>query len=66
MSSCENCNMRLKYDKNPKSIMGKIWRWHINFCPGWKDYFKNLPEEERDRIAMKYSLKTMSELKQAN
>lgn len=36
---CSNCSLRAKYEKNPKSFMGKFWRWHINFCPGWKAYF---------------------------
>ena len=33
---CENCKFRAHYDKNPKSVLGRIWRWHINFCPGFK------------------------------
>ena len=31
---CENCKLRANYEKNPKSLMGRFWRWHINFCPG--------------------------------
>ena len=30
---CENCKFRAHYDKNPKSALGRFWRWHINFCP---------------------------------
>ena len=33
---CENCKFRASYDKNPKSLKGRFWRWHINFCPGLK------------------------------
>ena len=32
---CETCPLRGKYDKNPKSLGGRFWRFHINFCPGW-------------------------------
>jgi hypothetical protein len=58
MSSCEKCKFRAKYDKNPKSFLGKLWRWHIGFCPGWKIYFKNLPEDQKPEIAEKYDLKS--------
>ncbi len=51
---CENCKLRANYDKNPKSFMGRFWRWHINFCPGWKAYFMSLSEEEKDKLRMKY------------
>lgn len=53
---CADCTFRAKYDNNPKSILGKIWRWHIGFCPGWKAYMKSLPEEERAKIRKKYKL----------
>lgn len=52
---CENCPMRAKYDKNPKSIGGRIWRWHINFCPGWKAYFKAQTPEKKDEIRKNYN-----------
>ena len=42
---CETCPFRAKYDKNPKSLIGRFWRWHINFCPGWKGYFTHQDEE---------------------
>lgn len=29
---CENCKIRAHYDAKPKSLMGRFWRWHINFC----------------------------------
>ena len=34
--------MRAKYDCRPRSFAGRFWRWHINFCPGWKAYFSSL------------------------
>lgn len=55
--NCEKCAFRAKYDKNPRSLLGRIWRWHIGFCPGWKRYYAVLPESEKDRLAQKYRLK---------
>ena len=55
-SNCESCRLRAKYDKNPKSILGRIWRWHTGWCPGWKGYMKSLPDEERIRLAEKYNM----------
>ena len=43
---CENCKLRAAYDKNPKSLIGRFWRWQINFCPSWRGYFKSLPPEK--------------------
>ena len=37
----------LGQDNNPKSFLGRIWRWHTTWCPGWKAYMKSLPDEER-------------------
>jgi hypothetical protein len=55
--NCENCYIRAKYDKNPKSLIGRFWRWHINFCPGWKGYMKSLNEEQKQILREKYQLK---------
>ncbi len=54
---CENCKMRSAYDKNSKSLIGRFWRWHIGFCPGWKRYFKALPEEKKQSVSRQYNLK---------
>lgn len=54
---CENCPLRANYDKNPKSFMGKFWRWHINFCPGWKAYFTAQDDEKKSEIREKYNFK---------
>lgn len=51
---CESCAMRAKYEKSPKSFIGQFWRWHINFCPGWKAYFTQLPDEEKASLREKY------------
>lgn len=54
---CETCSMRAKYDTNPGSFVGRFWRWHIKFCPGWRGYMKSLDEESCGKIKEKYNLK---------
>lgn len=56
-SNCGNCKMRAKYDENPKSLRSRFWRWHINWCPGWKGYMKSLDEQERAILKEQYHLK---------
>ncbi|MFC1994463.1 hypothetical protein ACFLVI_04270 [Chloroflexota bacterium] len=41
-SRCEACRMRLRAERKPNSIISKIWRWHIKWCPGWKSYQREL------------------------
>jgi len=55
--NCENCGFRAKYDNNPKSFLGRLWKWHINWCPGWKAYLESLPNEKRMELFDKYELK---------
>ena len=55
--NCENCSIRAKYDNNPKSLIGRFWCWHINFCPGWKGYMNSLDEGQRQALKQKYQLK---------
>ncbi len=55
-SGCANCSFRAKYDTNPKSFLGRIWRWHANFCPGWKSYMRSLPNAEKNALVEKYDL----------
>lgn len=52
---CAECPIRAKYDEKPTSFTGRVWRWHINFCPGWKAYFKSLSPAEQDEIRTRYS-----------
>ena len=54
--SCENCKIRARCDENPKSLIGRLWRFHARFCPGWKRYLERLPEEERAAPRKKYDL----------
>ncbi|MCY1719916.1 hypothetical protein OU798_06150 [Prolixibacteraceae bacterium Z1-6] len=56
-STCENCKLREKYDKKPKSFLGRFWRWHIGFCPGWKAFMQSLDEEKQQELRVKYNLK---------
>ena len=52
---CENCKFRAHYHKKPDSVLGKFWRWHINFCPGWKSYFTHQDEETKAQLREKYN-----------
>ena len=54
---CANCPLRAKYDAKPKSFAGRFWRWHINFCPGWKSYMTSLSADDRAAMKTKYNLK---------
>ena len=55
--NCANCAFRAKYDNNPRSILGRLWRWHASWCPGWKSYMKSVSDEERITLAEKYKMK---------
>ncbi len=54
---CENCKFRAHYDRSPKSALGRFWRWHINFCPGWKNYFTHQDQETQDVLRARYNFK---------
>jgi hypothetical protein len=54
---CQECRFRAKYDKNPTSILGRLWHWHVSWCPGWKAYMQSLSAEKRAEIATRYSLR---------
>jgi len=54
MTNCEKCSFRARYDRNHKSILGRLWKWHIGWCPGWKFYLKSVPEEKRKALAEQY------------
>lgn len=53
---CENCKFRANYEKKPKSFIGRLWHWHIGFCPGWKAYFKSLDAEAQQAMRQKYNI----------
>jgi hypothetical protein len=52
---CATCSFRAKYEEKPKSFLGRVWRWHANFCPGWKSYMKSLADDEKKMIVQKYN-----------
>lgn len=51
---CESCSMRAHYDRKPGSILGRIWKWHISWCPGWKAYLRSLPPDKKTEIMSRY------------
>ena len=53
---CANCKLRANYERNPQSLLGRFWRWYINFCPGWKGYFHSLSEAEQQTLRDKYQI----------
>lgn len=53
--ACENCKIRAHYDTKPNSLLGRFWRWHINFCPGWKAYLTSLPEDKQAELRQQYN-----------
>ncbi|MCX5881994.1 MAG: hypothetical protein NTU74_09420 [Deltaproteobacteria bacterium] len=55
--NCRNCSFRAKYDNHPKSLLGRLWRWHAGWCPGWNAYLKSLADSERKELIEKYNLK---------
>ena len=46
-SKCEACVMRTKAEKNPNSLLVKIWRWHTSWCPAWKKYQAELSKKQQ-------------------
>ena len=56
-SSCEDCAFRARYDDNPKSLLGRLWRWHAGWCPGFRKYITSLPDDRRVELAGRYGMK---------
>lgn len=54
---CAKCPIRAKYDLTPKSFIGRIWRWHIGFCPGWRKYYASLDIQQQEELRQKYGLR---------
>ena len=53
---CAECAFRARYDANPRSILGRLWRWHAGWCPGWRAYMASLTDEERKKLAERYRM----------
>jgi hypothetical protein len=47
---CVKCKMRRRYERKPHSLLGRLWKWHTGWCPGWKKYLKSLSDEERAAV----------------
>lgn len=56
-SGCADCRFRKKYDDNPRSLLGRLWRWHAGWCPGWRKYLAGLPADEQVALRERYRLK---------
>ena len=41
-SGCADCEWRKKSEAKPRSLLGRLWYWHIKWCPGWKAYQESL------------------------
>ena len=53
---CRDCKFRAKYDTNPTSFLGRLWRWHAGWCPGWGKYMQSLPDDQRAELNKKYNM----------
>ena len=50
---CEHCRFRAKCDRNPSSLLGRIWRWHAGL-----EEVHHLPaREQRRALAERYGMK---------
>lgn len=47
-SNCGDCAFRKRAERNPNSLLAKLWRWHTKWCPGWRSYQKGLAEKGDD------------------
>ncbi len=54
---CETCGFRRRYDEKPGSLLGRLWRWHIGWCPGWRSYLGSRSDEERATLQARYGMR---------
>lgn len=54
---CEDCALRANYDKKPGSLLGRLWRWHAGWCPGFRGYLRSLSDDEQATLRRRYALK---------
>jgi hypothetical protein len=45
-SNCETCGIRKRAEQKPHSLLARLWRWHTNWCPGWKAYQAELARRQ--------------------
>jgi hypothetical protein len=43
---CVDCPLRKTAEAKPKSLLGRLWFWHITWCPGWKAYQAYLAQQK--------------------
>jgi hypothetical protein len=53
---CNQCKWKKKYESAPTSWIGRIWKWHTRYCPGWKEYLESLSSEEKTTLLQRYQL----------
>jgi len=51
--------MRAKYDRAPDSFLGRFWKWHTRFCPGWKSYLIAQTRETREELFRRYGVRRL-------
>ena len=56
-AGCAACPWRAKFDARPRSLLGRLWRWHATICPGWRAYMRSLPEETKRDFVERYHLR---------
>lgn len=55
--NCSACKFKKRYDQKPRSLLGRLWRWHINWCPGWRQYMASLEPPDREALIETYGLR---------
>ncbi len=43
---CATCGIRARSEANPKALLSRLWKWHTNWCPGWRAYQRALAAEK--------------------
>ena len=44
-SKCADCEWRKRSEEKPNTLMARLWRFHLKFCPEWKAYQKELAQQ---------------------
>lgn len=44
--ACSDCTFRKYWEKHPRSLLGRLWKFHTNFCPGWIRYTHSFYPED--------------------
>jgi hypothetical protein len=46
-SKCASCKGQTWSERNPDSLLARLWRWHTTWCPGWKAYQRELDRKKQ-------------------